>query len=132
MMHDLLNRMWEIYQGARFIFLNREVIYSIKMTFLAFFQLWHTCFKWRKKGVRQIWGITFWNKNESMLKYLWKKVSYAQSQRCQLLRITRIHYGKLQKFSVFCGLRKTRIFLREFFKKVVIRNVAKKSLNKRI
>ena len=47
-------------------------------------------------------------------------------QRCQFLRISRSHYGKMQKFSVFYGLRKTRIFLREFFKKVAIRNVAKK------
>ena len=29
------------------------------------------------------------------------------AQRCQLLRITRSHYGKLKKFSVFYGLRKT-------------------------
>ena len=36
-------------------------------------------------------------------------------QRCQLLRITRSHYEKLQKFSVFYGLRKTQIFLRDFF-----------------
>ena len=54
------------------------------------------------------------------------------SQRCQLLRITRSHYGKFQKFSVIYGLRKTRIFLQEFFKNVVIRNVAKKALNKRL
>ena len=53
-------------------------------------------------------------------------------QRCQLLRITRSHCGKLQKFSVFYELRKTVIFLREFFKKVVIRNVAKKALKKRV
>ena len=39
------------------------------------------------------------------------------SQRCQLLRITRSHYGILQKFSVFYELRKTRIFLREYFLK---------------
>ena len=49
-------------------------------------------------------------------------------QRCQLLRIARRHYGKLQKFSVFYGLRKTRVFLWEFFKKKVIRNFAKKGL----
>ena len=48
-------------------------------------------------------------------------------QRCQLLRITRSHYGKLQKFSIFYGLQKTRIFLLEFFKKVIIRNVVEKS-----
>ena len=42
-------------------------------------------------------------------------IIYGFNQRCQPLRITRSHYGKLQKFSVFYGLRKTRIFLREFF-----------------
>ena len=50
-------------------------------------------------------------------------------QRWQPLRITRSHYGKLKEFSVFYGLRKIRIFLREFFKKVVIKNATKKSLN---
>ena len=58
--------------------------------------------------------------------------TFLRNQRCELLRITCSHYGKLQKFSVFYRLRKTRIFLREFFKKVAIRNVAKKALNKRI
>ena len=53
-------------------------------------------------------------------------------QRCQLLRITSSHYGKLQKFSIFYGLRKTWIFLRELKKKIALRNVAKKVLNKRI
>ena len=64
-------------------------------------------------------------------KFFLHKCNY-KDQRCQLLRITRNHYGKLRKFSVFYGLWKTRIFLREFFKKVVMRNVAKKSLHKRI
>ena len=48
---------------------------------------------------------------------LTKQITNDNYQRCQLLRITRSHYGKLQKFSVFYGLRKTRIFLREHFKK---------------
>ena len=37
-------------------------------------------------------------------------------QRCQLLLITRSHYGKLQKFSVFYGLQETfstEIFLKK-------------------
>ena len=57
---------------------------------------------------------------------------YLHIQRCQTLRITRSHYGNLQKFSVFYELRKTRIFLRKLKKKIVIRNVAKKVLNKRM
>ena len=40
----------------------------------------------------------------------------SKRQRCQLLRITRSHYGKLQKISVFYGLWKTLIFPWEIFK----------------
>ena len=63
----------------------------------------------------QLWDFTAQNKERILL------------QRCQLLRITRSNYGKLQKISVFCVLRKTQFFLRGFFKNVVIRNVAKKN-----
>ena len=71
-------------------------------------------------------------KSHKAVKSMTNEKKYIYIRDANFYGLPVVHYGNLEKFSVFHGLQKTRIFLREFLKKVVIRNVAKKALNKRI
>ena len=82
------------------------------------------------------WGMYtywYWHCSIKILLKITGAPNVGYSQRCQLLRITRSHYGKLQNFSVFYGLRKTRVFLRDFFFFLSSnQKCCQKALNKRI